>query len=103
MKMLSLVIKILILVALIAVGFLIYVTCAGTPLIQKIDKSLPDSAAAPFEIPTKTKVYLAQKAILNEDESVTMHGWYERDSDKWVLHEGSVTLPKVLRPYINKR
>lgn len=102
-RILSLVIKLLVLVAIVAIGVIIYQTCAGTPLIQRIDKTVPDKMVAPFEVPTVTKSYLAQEAALNDDGSVTMSGWYERDGDRWVLHEEVVTLPPVLRPRVNRR
>lgn len=103
MKYLSLIIQILVVVALIAVGVLIYSTCAGTAIIQTIDKTMPDASVAPFEVATITKLYKARFAVLNEDKSVTMTNWYEKDGKKWVPREGSITLPPVLRPRISRR
>ena len=99
----GLIIKILILVALISLGFVIYSTCAGTPLIQKIDKTLPDVSTAPYEVTTVTKLYIAQKAYSNEDDSVTMLRWYEKEDDKWIYRAESFTIPPVLNPRINRR
>lgn len=99
----GLIIKILILVALIAIGLLIYSTCAGSPLIQRIDKTLPDAATAPFEVSTITKIYYAQQAYQNEDNSVTMLRWYERQEKKWVYQTESFTIPPVLKPRIGNR
>lgn len=102
-NILSLLLKILVLIALVAVGFFIYQACAGTPLIQKIDKSVPDSSKASFEVSTRTKIYYAEKATLNDDSTVTMNGWYERNGGKWVYHKGLITLTQVLHPQIFKR
>lgn len=103
MKALSLIIKILALIALIGIGLLIYSTCSGTSLVHRIDKTIPDVTVAPFEISTQTNIYMARRATLNEDKSVTMLGWYEKVNNKWVLHEEAITLPKILRPRIGKR
>lgn len=102
-QVLSLLIKVLVLVAIIGVGVIIYQTCSGLPLIQKIDKTLPVVSEAPLEISTMTKNYMAQRAILNDEGSVTMYGWYDRVDGEWVFHEEKITLPKVLRPRIIKR
>jgi len=102
-KYISAAIKILVLVALIAVGVMVYSTCAGSPLIAKIDRTLPDVSAAPFEVATVTRIYQVKRAVMNEDKSVTMTGWYEKDGGKWVYHEGSITLPPVFRPRISRR
>lgn len=99
----SLIIKILLLVAVIATGVFVYQTCAGTPIVQKIDKTLPDKVTAPFEVQTMSKIYLSRSADLNEDGSVTMKDWYERDGVEWVLHQGAIVLPKLLRPKISER
>lgn len=103
MKILKLIITLLILAALIGVGVLIYTTCSGTPLIQRIDKTLPDDTVAPFQVFTETHLYYARDAIQNADGSVTMSGWYEQNNGRWVLREGSTTIPKVLHPRINRR
>lgn len=93
----------LIIIALVMVVVLIYNTCAGSDVVQRIDKTLPDSTSAPFEIVTVTKTYMAQRAIFNDDKSVTMSSWYERDNKKWIFHEESITLPSLLHPVINRR
>jgi len=103
MKHLSLIIKILVLVAVIMFGVLIYITCSGQPLVQKIDKTLPDDIQAPYEVTTRTHLYYAAEAVENDDSSVTMSGWYERINEKWVLHEGEETLPPLLRPEVKRR
>jgi len=102
-KVLGRVITVLILIALIGIGALIYQTCAGTQLIQRIDKTLPDSAAAPFEITTMTRIYMARVATKNEDGSVRLTGWYVKDGKKWIYHEETITLPPLLHPVISKR
>lgn len=103
MKALRLIIPLLVVVMIIAVGVLAYATCAGTPIIQKIDKTLPDSKVAPYQVLTATKLYLSQEAVDNGDGSVTMNGWYVRVKDKWIFHEEAVTLPPVLHPKIERR
>lgn len=103
MKKLGLIIKILILIAVIAVGILVYQMCSGNPLIQKIDKTLPDKTIAPCEVSTQTHIYCANNAILNDDGSVTMFDWWEKIGDVWVAHNGSITLPPKLHPRINRR
>lgn len=103
MKVVKVLITVLIIAAIVAVGVLIYSSCAGQHIIQKIDKSEPDKITAPLEVATETHIYLASKVVLNGDKSVTMTGWYERVDKKWVKHEGIITLPVILRPRINKR
>ncbi len=103
MKYISTAIMVLLLVAVIAVGALVYNTCSGAGIITTIDKTLPSVTEAPFEVATITKIFQARRAVMNEDKSVTMTSWYERDGKKWVLREGSIILPPVLRPRISKR
>lgn len=103
MKYIPTAIMVLLLVAVIAVGALVYSTCSGVGIITTIDKTLPSVTEAPFEVATITKIFQARRAVMNEDKSVTMTGWYERDGKKWVLREGSITLKPVLRPRISKR
>lgn len=100
---LGLIIKILILCAIIALGVVVYTTCAGTPFIQKIDKTIPDPAIASFEVSTVTKIYYAQQVYENDDNSVTMLRWYERLDDEWIYHNESYKIPPVLKPRINSR
>lgn len=102
-RILSIIIRILVIVAIIAVGVVIYSTCAGSPLIQKIDKTLPNEIDTPFKITTMTKLYYAKKAILNDDGSVTMFNWYEQINTEWVFNKGDFTIPPVLRPEIKRR
>lgn len=102
-KAIKLLIAILILVAVVGGGLYIYQACAAAPIIQKIDKTLPEVNIAPFSVTTETHVYYARVATLNEDKSVTMIGWYERDGKKWVYREGSIRLPPEWKPRIGKR
>lgn len=102
-KTLGIIIRLLIIVAIIGFGFFIYQACAGTPIVQKIDKTLPDVSAAPYDVATVTRTYKAVRAVANDDGSVTMTGWYEQIDGKWVYNDRSITLLPVLRPYILKR
>jgi len=102
-KAIGLIIKVLVLVAIIGIGVLAYQTCSSTPLVQRIDKTLPDASAAPFEVATITHSYQANRATLNDNGSVTMIGWYEQIGGKWVYHEDLITLPPVLKPRISRR
>lgn len=103
MRVIKIFIGIMVLVILVAVVVIGYSTCAGGNVIQRIDKSEPDKSVAPYKVATKTKTYLAEYAQLNDDKSVTMSGWYQRESDKWVRHEEPITLPPVLHPVILQR
>lgn len=102
-NILSLIIKLLFIVGIIAVGVIIYNTCAGGSVIERIDKSLPDKSIAPYDVTTHTMVYKAKYAVANDDGTVTMTGWYTREKNKWIYHPESFTLPKVLKPRISKR
>jgi hypothetical protein len=102
-KILPMLIKIFGIIALIAVGLWIYSTCSGGPLIQRIDKTIPDISSVPYEITTRTNMYYAHQAYKNDDGSVTMLRWYERIDRSWILQSGSMTLPLVLNPQISKR
>ena len=102
-RILSLLIKILAIVAVVGIGVFVYQTCAGTPIIQRIDKMPPEKTVAPFEVSTQTHIYYCSRAFANNDGSVTMYGWYEQLNGKWVLHDKEITLPKVLRPNIGRR
>ncbi len=103
MKILSLVFKILVVITLVAIGIFVYQTCSGSPLIQRIDKTLPDATKAPFSVATVTRLYYAQQVTLTPDNSVMISGWYERDGQKWVYHKETITLPAKLRPRISRR
>jgi ABC-type arginine transport system permease subunit len=103
MKAVSLIIKLLLVVAIIGVLVIAYTTCSGTPLVQKIDKTLPAIDKAPYEVSTMTNIYYAGKAMVNNDKSVTMSSWYERIKNKWVVHKEPITLLPVLHPNISKR
>lgn len=102
-QILSILIKILVLVAIVGAGIIIYQSCAGAPLIQKIDKSMPSVTEAPLRVATQTKTYLAERAILTPGRAVTMFNWYEKDGEEWVFHKGRITLPSGWRPRISKR
>src|SRR4030042_5900592 len=103
MKTVKTLIAILIIVAIILIGLLVYQTCSGHGLIQRIDKMEPEKTVAPFEVATQSHIYYAVLATLSTDKSVTMKGWDERVDGKWVKHDDSITLPKLLRPRISKR
>jgi hypothetical protein len=98
-------IKILAVVALIVIGVFAYTTCSANTGCgcQKIDKSLPPVSAAPYTVTIKTGTLYAEKAITNENKSVTVYGWYEKINGKWVRHPGPDTLPPVLKPVIGAK
>ena len=103
---LGVIIKIMVIVAVIGVGVIIYSTCAGSPLIKSIDKTLPAVETAQFEVPTVTRTYIAQYATANEDGTVTMKNWYQKEKKKWIFYEGyenEITLPAVVKPRIRQR
>lgn len=97
----SLAIKIMVIVAIIAIGIFIYQSCAGTPLIQRIDKNAPD-AVSTYQVSTVTRIYYAKEAVKNPDGSVTLTDWYLKDRDKWEYHTGKLTIPPPLHPVINR-
>ena len=103
MKILKLLIRILVVIALIGVGVLVYQTCSGSSIIQKIDKSVPDSALVPYQVTTRTHLYMAKEAAQNSDGSVTISGWYERENNRWILQKSELTIPTKLKPKINGR
>ena len=96
------IISILILISVIGIGVMVYTTCSGAPLVQRIDKTLPDVSAAPYEVSTVTHIYYARQAT-KDARGVTMLNWYERLNKKWVLHPEPITIPANLRPNISKR
>ncbi len=100
---LSLIIKLLVIIAIIAVGILVYQSCAGGHIVQRIDKMVPDELKAPFVVTTMTHLYYAGQATVNNDKSITISNWYEQSKGKWVLHKETVTLPVVLHPALSKR
>lgn len=102
-QILSLGIKILILIAIVAVGIIIYQSCAGTAIIQRIDRTLPDTTIAPYEVSTRTHIYQAEWARENEDGSATMTNWYTKLNGKWQLQKNTLPIPAVLRPQVRKR
>ena len=102
-KSLNIIIRILVIVAIIGIAVFVYQTCAGTPLVTKIDRTLPDVSVAPYDVVTVTRTYKAAKATVNEDGSVTMTGWYERINGKWVYTEGNFAIQPVLSPHIIQR
>ncbi len=101
-RFLSLSIQVLVLLAIIGVGLFVYQTCAGTSLIQTIDKTEPSVEVAPFQIVTRIKTYYAQEAML-DDNSVAMIDWYDRVKGKWIFREGAIVLPRVLHPVVSRR
>lgn len=102
-KMLGTIIKILLIVAVLAIGVTVYSTCSGSSCIRRIDQTLPDATTAPYEVATQTTIYYAGQAYKNDDKSVTMLRWYERIDGKWKLQDDSITLPAVLKPRISNR
>ena len=102
-KWFGIAIKLLILAALIAIGVFIYQACAGSPFIERIDKTEPTMAAAPLRIPTQTRTYLAQQATKNDDGSVTMTRWYIRVDGTWEYHPEAFTISPLYNPRIQKR
>lgn len=99
----NIVFKVLVLVAIIAVGLIIYQTCSGSPLVQRVDMMEPGIDVAPFIVPTATGGYYAREATLNDDDSVTMTDWYEYENNGWKFHTDSIRLPKALRPEVKRR
>lgn len=100
--MLKIAIPLLILIIILGAGVLIYNSCSGG-IVHKIDKSLPSITTAPYQVATRTHIYLTPKALTNADGSVTMSKWYERLDKKWVLQTKTITLPPVLHPSVSKR
>lgn len=84
-------VKILIVLGIILVLFLVILQCGGGSCIRKIDKSLPDTAKAPWEVTTSTHDYLAKEVVEN-GEGITMSGWYEQVNGKWQSCSGNITL-----------
>jgi len=103
--MINFILKAMALLALIAIGIVVYFSCSGSAgcACQPIDKTLPDISAAPYKITTMTYFYYAAAATENEDGSVTMSGWYERVNGGWRFHDNEITLPPVLRPKVTRR
>lgn len=98
-------IKIFILVAMVMAILYFLFTCTDSPgcMCQRIDNSLPDKTAAPYQVTTKTHLYYCKFAESNPDGSVVMSNWYERDDDAWVYHDGKEIIPALLRPGIYRR
>lgn len=101
MQAVKLAISVLLLLALIGIGVLVYTTCTGSPLVQKIDKTKPDTTYL-HEVATHTHIYYVKRVSSNEDGSISIAGWYEQTKDGWVFHEDEITLPPVLHPRIMK-
>lgn len=99
-------VKILVVVAIIVVIGFVYVTCSGTQgcgCVKSIDKTLPDTAKAPYSVTTVTHLYYAATAVQNQDGSVTMQSWYERLNGAWVYRDSLETIPAALKPNIKRR
>ena len=88
-------IKVIILVAVIMGILLVVLQCGGNSCIKRIDKTLPDTVTAPWEVTTPTHVYLTTD-ILEMDAGVTLSGWYEQIDGKWVKREGNITLERKI-------
>ena len=100
---LTTIIKVLVIVALIGIGILVYQACAGGHIIQRIDNTPPDITVAQYQVVTETHLYYAKEATLTLDGSATIKGWYEKVNSKWVFHKDTVLLPAVLHPGISRR
>lgn len=103
MKSLSVIISILAIVAMLGIIAIAYMTCSGTPLIQRIDQVEPTEMQAPFKVWTVTRTYLAKQATLNDDGTVTMRGFYEKDGSDWKLRDREYTIPKLFKPQVSQR
>jgi hypothetical protein len=99
------IVKALALVAIVLLGIFIYITCTGNNIggCQRIDKTLPDVATAPFAVTTRTHSYYARLAVTNTDGSVTITGWYEQIDGKWTLRDKSETIPPLFKPKVSRR
>lgn len=98
----TLITVIIVLIVILALGFLV-LQCGGGSCIKRIDKTLPETDDAPWEITTVTHLYYAKYAVVNSENSVTMTNWYDRVNGKWVYHKGEETLPELLKPIIKMR
>lgn len=102
-SIISLLLKIFVLVAIIGIGLLIYQTCSGSPLVQRIDKITPGVEVAKYEITSMTRIYYSNDAFKNSDGSVTMRGFYENHNGHWEYVDAGFTIKPVLRPRIIER
>lgn len=67
--------------------------CTGGACIQRIDKTLPDNLAAPYEVSTPTHIYYT-KEVDDDGETVTMSVWWEKADGKWVKNSGDLLLSR---------
>lgn len=87
------IIKVMVILIILLGIVLLINQCSGGSCIRKIDKSVPDITAAPWEVTTPTHLYYAREAVDN-GEAVIMTDWYEYLNKKWVKHSGNITLEK---------
>ena len=90
---------VIVLIILLGIAF-VFLQCTGG--IDKIDKSLPDITAAPWEITTPTHLYCAEDAKDTGPE-VIMANWYEQIGGKWEYHKGTHALKKEIYGEITVR
>lgn len=92
---LGFIIKAIVVIAIL-LGILLLVNhCTGGMFIHKIDKSLPDIQAAPWEVTTPTHLYYA-KDVTDGSSTVVLDNWYENLDGKWIKHSGELVLEKRL-------
>jgi hypothetical protein len=101
-EVLGLSLKIMAAVAILAVIAIVYQTCSGTPIIQRIDRTTPTIEKAPYQVYTATRAYYAKNATQNGSR-VIMTGYYTDITGKWVYHKETISLTDKLNPRIVKR
>lgn len=93
-------IKIFILI--IILGFILFLILqfSGFNCVKKIDKSLPTTEQAPWEVTTPMKLYYAEKTSVVTDDagivSVVMTGWYENIKGQWIKRSSPILLERRL-------
>lgn len=95
-------IKLIVILTLIVVVFALVVNFTGGSCIKKIDKSAiavqEMEKTMEWKITTPMHLYFAEKADVVTDAkgvvSVTMHGWYEQVSGKWIPRDMPITLER---------
>lgn len=101
---LGIIIRVLVIIGFIAIGIVVYQSCAGSPLVQRIDEMPPDIDKAKYQILTMTKHdYYADEAWYNGDGSATIRDYFKLVGKKWRYVEGERIIPKVLKPEIKRR
>jgi hypothetical protein len=88
---------------IIVMGIVLLVNhCTGGGCIRKIDKTLPDIQAAPWEVTTPTHLYYARE-VEDDGDTVLMMGWYENMDGAWVKRSEPVRLERVIYGRIDVR